>query len=168
MSPLQELGPKSMHIGTPLDFVEYPPESAGHHPRLAIEAAPVGLGASVPIERSDYEFFPFMNGQSKIECSRDDFRIDRDEANYLAFLSRYRTSGVPFRELIMFANLRASGKLSENHWLPSGEIRPTFRPTGDKSVYELFVSECFRAPDFQLLGCIWPPKTTSVNGSHCR
>lgn len=112
---------------------EHQLEVGGLRPPAPIRPTPVEV--SLFTESPSYKFFPSPSktGQTISEWSSEYLATTRDEANFLAFPSLYGPNGVPLRELIMLATLRASFELSGNHWL-SGEIGPIFRAVGDASL----------------------------------
>lgn len=90
-----------------------------------------------------------MNGETILDWSRKHLAPFRDEAKLVAFLSLYGSDGLPLRELVELATLRASVGSSENHWQLSGETGPILRAVGDVialsthcSFMNAFVREC--------------------------
>lgn len=90
-----------------------------------------------------------MHGETILDWSRKYLAPFRHEAKLLAFLSLYGSDGVPLRELVELATLRASAGSWENHWQLSGETGPILRPVGDViglpthcSFMNAFVREC--------------------------
>ena len=101
------------------------------------------------IDHSDFFPYPLMHGETILDWSRKYLAPFRHEAKLLAFLSLYGSDGVPLRELVELATLRASAGSSENHWQLSGETGPILRPVGDViglpircSFMNAFVREC--------------------------
>ena len=116
------------------DIQEHRPEIGGLRPPSTFETTPIGF--DLLNEKPTYTFFPLSSStaQTMNEWSREHLAMTRDEAKFLALLSLYGSSGVPLRELIMLATLRASINPAENHWLLSGETGPIFRGIGAASL----------------------------------
>ena len=80
-------------------------------------------------------FFALSDGRPRSDQALLPFKDDSIEYRFMAFLTLFGSNGVPLRDLIMLASLRASTKTLRNHWLIDGERGPLRHTIDTETTY---------------------------------